>query len=69
MSSGVSADLPGQEVRVLRLDNVRDVLDQRNWGSLTVELGVDDLPEKNTALQKSDKFLQNLILHLNVSVH
>ena len=53
MSSGVSADLPGQEVRVLRLDNVRDVLDQRNWGSLTVELGVDDLQGKNTAFQKS----------------
>ena len=56
MSSGVSADLPGQEVRVLRLDNVRDVLDQRNWGSLTVELGVDDLQEKIQRFRKVNNF-------------
>lgn len=56
MSSGVSADLPGQEVRVLRLDNVRDVLDQRNWGSLTVELGVDDLQEKIQRFRKVSNF-------------
>ena len=56
MSSGVSADLPGQEVRVLRLDNVRDVLDQRNWGSLTVELGVDDLQKKIQRFRKVNNF-------------
>ena len=56
MSSGVSADLPGEEVRVLRLDNVRDVLDQRNWGSLTVELGVDDLQEKIQRFRKVSNF-------------
>ena len=56
MSSGVSADLPGEEVRVLRLDNVRDVLDQRNWGSLTVELGVDDLQKKIQRFRKVNNF-------------